>query len=118
MPEFPLDPEELKRRLGKMRESYLARAPDKIAQIEALWARVRASESASETEREEARNELVLAAHSMGGSAPTLGCDALGAAAQALESELRTLFGRKQRLSDGDGEAVRKLIAALGRAFD
>lgn len=118
MPEYPLDPEELKRRLGKMRDGYLARAPGKIAQIELLWERVRAAETAGEKARDAARNEMVLAAHTMGGSAPTLGCDALGVAAQELVSGLRTVFGRRQPLSDADCETVNKLIAALGRSLD
>ena len=118
MPEYPLDPEELKRRLGKMREGYRARVPDKIAQIEALWVRVRAAETADEDQRNAARDELVLAAHTMGGSAPTLGCETLGVAARALESALRELFGRRLPLSAADCEAVSRLIAALGRSLD
>lgn len=118
MPEYPLDPEELKRRLRMMRDGYLARAPGRIAQIESLWERARAAESACESERDEARNALVLAAHTMRGSAPTLGCATLGLAAQALEFELRSLFDRRQPLSDPECESVERLIAALGRSFD
>ena len=118
MPEFPMDPEEFKRRLGKMREGYLARVPGKIAEVQALWARVRAADSAAEAERDRVRGELVLAAHTMRGSAPTLGCESLGLAAQALEFELRNLFASRRPLSCEDCHSVQRLIAALGRSMD
>ena len=111
-PEYPLDPEEMKRRLGAMRDSYRQRAPGKIEEIETLWQMVR-----SVGHDRPARSELMLAAHTMVGSAPTLGCEALGAAAKILEATLRKTFARGQPLSEGETAEIGRLIAALGESL-
>ena len=116
-PEYPLDPEELRRRLGKMREGYRSRVPAKIAAIEALWSRVRETEAMRQV-CDEARNDLVLAVHTMVGSAPTLGCERLGAAAKALEGRLRVRFARAQSLSEEELISIGRLVEALGQAID
>ncbi len=110
--EFPLDPEELRRRLGKMREGYRLRAPDKIAAIQLLWERAK-----SAGPEDGVRDELVFAAHTMSGSAGTLGCDELGRAATQLESALRSLFAHRQPLSDGDRAAIGRLVESLGKSL-
>jgi HPt (histidine-containing phosphotransfer) domain-containing protein len=111
-PEFPLDPEELKRRLGKMREGYRLRAPDKVAAVQLLWERAK-----SAGPEDAVREELVLAAHTMSGSASTLGCEELGSAAMQLESALRSLFALRRPLSDGDRAAIGRLVEALGKSL-
>ncbi len=113
VPEFPLDPEELKRRLGDMHASYRTGAPVKIAVIEALWTRVQASGPT-----DEARVQLMLAVHSMVGAAPALGCEPLGAVARALETKLRTYFARGEALSEADAAPIGEVIALLGQALD
>lgn len=110
-PEYPLSPEEMRRRLSAMRDGYRQRAPGKIAEIEALWQMVR-----TVGYEHPARSELMLAAHTMVGSAPTLGCEALGAAAKALEAALRKIFARAQPLSDSETEEIARLVAALGES--
>jgi len=111
-PEFPLDPEEFKRRLGKMREGYRLRAPDRIAAIQLLWERAKAAGP-----EDAVRDELVIAVHSMGGSAATLGCEELGSAATQLELGLRSLFALRRPLSDGDRAAIGRLVGALGKSL-
>jgi HPt (histidine-containing phosphotransfer) domain-containing protein len=111
-PEYPLSPEEMKRRLSAMRDSYRRRAPGKVAEIEALWQMVR-----SVGYEHPARTELMLAAHTMVGSAPTLGCEALGAAAKTLEAVLRKTFARAQPLSESETAEIGRLVAALGESL-
>lgn len=110
--QYPLDPEELQRRLGAMREGYRSRVPGKIAQIEALWGSVLAGAPG-----DEARAALVLAVHTMVGSAPTLGCEALGAAARELEAVLRGILPRHQPLTAQEQGTIQALIAALGKSI-
>ena len=112
-PEYPLDPEELKRRLGKMRDNYRSRVPARIAAVEALWERAKTADPSDVV-----RDELVLAAHTIGGSASTLGCEALGAAAKDLEHALRSLFALRKPLSEGERAAIGGLVAALGQSLD
>ncbi len=112
-PEYPLDAEELKRRLGKMRESFRSRAPEKVAAIQLLWERVKAAGP-----QDEVREELMHAAHTLCGSAGTLGCEDLAMAARQLESALRTLFTPRRPLSEGDQAAIGRLVDALGKSLD
>jgi len=112
-PHLPLDPEELKRRLGAMRASYRAKAPEKVAGIEALWLRARTAPPGDES-----RKDLLLAAHTLVGSSPTLGCEALGAAAAELERALRKAFAAGGSLSDGETEAIGRLVGKLGPSLD
>lgn len=106
--EYPLDPEELKRRLRAMHASYRTKVPAKIEAIEALWQRVRTAAPA-----DEARRDLFLAAHTLVGSAPTLGCEPLGAAARELEIALRAAFARNAPVSEDEALAIGRLVAAL-----
>jgi HPt (histidine-containing phosphotransfer) domain-containing protein len=108
----PIDREELKRRLGVMHEKYRANAPAKIQEIEALWARVLDAPPG-----DAGRAELVLAAHTLVGSAPTLGCEALGAAAGRLEQALRAAFEREQPLTDDERTSIGRLIGGLAEAL-
>ena len=108
-PQFPLDPEEFRRRLGVMHASYRAKMPDKIAEIEALWRRV-----ATGLPGDEAREALLMATHTLTGSAPTLGCEALGVAARDLEAALRIAYAHEGPMSAGEIAAIGRLAAKLG----
>ncbi len=108
---YPLHPEEMQRRLAVMREAYRAKAPEKIAEIEALWL-----EACSAGVSASGRDALVLAVHSMVGSAPTLGCEALGAAAKALEGALRAAFASETMAPAGATE-IGRLIAVLRQSI-
>ena len=112
-PKMPLDPEEFKRRLGAMHASYRAKMPGKIAEIVALWQRVRNSPPGDES-----REEFLLAAHTLAGSAPTLGCEALGAAAGRLERALRSAFSGEGLLSPAEAAAIGALVEKLGPSLD
>lgn len=111
-PEYPLDPEELKRRLGVMHASYRAKVPGKIAEIEALWSRTKVSPATYPS-----RNALLLAVHTLVGSSPTLGCEALGAAARELELALRKPFAHGDAISGAEIAAIDFLVAGLGRSI-
>ena len=111
-PEFPLPPEELKRRLGVMYASYRAKMPGKIAGIDALWRRVRSAPPGDES-----REELWLAVHTLVGSSPTLGCEALGAAARELEVALRRAFSSEGALSAEEAAAISTLVDKLGQSL-
>src|SRR4051812_32638624 len=100
----PVDTEELKRKLGKMRASYRANAPAKVMEIEALWQRVLEGDTDVAV-----RGELVMAVHTLVGSAPTLGCEALGAAAAELEAAIRKAFERDGPLPAGESAAISDL---------
>lgn len=108
-PKFPLDPEEFKRRLGAMHVSYRAKMPERIAEIEGLWRKV-----ASGPPGDEAREELLMAAHTLSGSAPTLGCESLGAAARDLEAALRGASLHEGALTGEEAVAIGRLVAKLG----
>jgi HPt (histidine-containing phosphotransfer) domain-containing protein len=112
-PEFPLDPEEFRRRLGAMHARYRARMPEKIAEIEALWQRVKQAPPGDES-----REALLLATHTLTGSSPTLGCEALGAAAGGLEAALRKAFARNDALSGEEAAAIDALVDKLGQTLD
>jgi HPt (histidine-containing phosphotransfer) domain-containing protein len=111
-PSSPMDPKELKRRLGAMHASYRVNAPAKIAQIDALWLRVKAASPADAV-----RNELLLAAHTLVGSAPTLGCEPLGVAAGELELALRKAYSRDGPMSAEEVAAIGRLVANLGQSL-
>jgi HPt (histidine-containing phosphotransfer) domain-containing protein len=106
-PHAPLQPEELKRRLSALHSKYRAGAPARIAEIETLWLKVRADAA------DPARDELILAAHTIVGSAPTLGCEALGAAARTLEAALRAAFEGGKTVSENEATEINGLIASL-----
>jgi HPt (histidine-containing phosphotransfer) domain-containing protein len=112
-PEFPLDPEEFRRRLGVMHASYRAKMPGKIADIGALWRQVRKAPPGDES-----REALLLATHTLVGSSPTLGCEALGAAAGELETALRKAFADDGALSGDEAAAIDALVNKLGQALD
>ena len=108
----PIDTEELKRKLGVMHASYRANAPAKVAEIEALWLRVLEAHAG-----EVAQGELVMAVHTLVGSAPTLGCEALGAAAGKLATGLRDAFAHGDALSADEREAISQLVAGLAASL-
>ena len=111
-PEYPLDPEELKRRLGVMHASYRAKVPGKIAEIEELWGRVKGSAPADPSS-----DALMLAVHTLVGSSPTLGCEELGACARELELALRKSFAHGKAMAEAESAAIDLLVAGLGRSI-
>lgn len=112
-PHFPLDPEELKRRLTVMRNGYRTRVPEKVAEIQSLWERVKGASPADEV-----RDQLLLAVHTMVGSAPTLGCEGLGAAARDLETLLRSVLLRREPVAEDDRAAIDRQVGLLGQSLD
>ena len=112
-PEFPLDPEEFERRLGAMHDSYLAKVPGKIAEIEALWQQARTA-----LPTDESRKALLLGAHTLAGGSPGLGCEVLGAAAGELDAALRIAFARKDALSGEEAAAIGALVDKLRQSLD
>lgn len=112
-PEFPLDPEEFKRRLGAMHDSYLAKVPGKIADIEALWQQARTALPADES-----RKALLLETHTLAGGSPGLGCEVLGAAACELDVALRVAFARDGALSGEEAAAIGALVDKLRQSLD
>lgn len=113
----PMDPEKMKRRLEAVRADYRLKAPAKIAAVEALWSRVKGSAPDNEL-RDELRGELMSATHTLLGSAPTLGCEALGAAARELDTALRASFARDGTLCAADTQTIDRLVARLGQSLD
>ncbi len=111
-PNTPMGSEELKRRLGVMHERFRAHAPGRIEDIEALWQRALEAPPGDPV-----RADLVLATHSLVGTAPTLGCEALGAAAARLESALRAAFGRSAPLTEEERAAISKLLGGLSESL-
>lgn len=112
-PQFPLDPEEFNRRLTVMRNGYRSRVPAKIAEIRHLWERVDGASPADGV-----RDALVLAVHTMVGSAPTLGCEALGGVAKDLEALLRRVLLRREPLAEDDRAEIGRQIRLLGQSLD
>lgn len=112
-PEFPLDPEEFRRRLGVMHDSYVAKVPGKIAAIEALWQKARTALPADES-----RKALLLETHTLAGGSPGLGCEVLGAAAGELDVALRIAFSRGGALCDEEASAIGALVDKLRQSFD
>lgn len=112
MSNAPVDGEELKRKLGKMRAHYRANAPAKVAEIESLWGRVLEGDADAAM-----RGELVMAIHTLVGSAPTLGCEELGAAAGKLEAALRDAFEHGGALSASERDVLSDLVAGLGASL-
>ena len=108
----PMNQEEMKRRLGLMHAAYLAKAPEKISHVEALWLTVRNGGPGDSTPE-----ELVLAVHTLAGSAPTLGCEALGVAARELEIALRNVFAGEGTLSSVDKAKIDRLVERLPRSL-
>ena len=112
-PHSPVDPEEIKRRLSVMHASYRAKVPGKVAEIEALWRRARVA-----LPGDDSRNDLLLAAHTLVGSSPSLGCEALGAAAADLERALRAAFAHDGALSGDEAAAIGVLVKKLGSSLN
>ena len=109
---MPIDPEKMKRRLEAVRADYRLKAPAKIAAVEVLWSQVKGSAPGDES-----RTELMSATHTLLGSAPTLGCEALGAAARELDTALRDCFGREGALSTTDTKTIDQLVARLAQSL-
>jgi HPt (histidine-containing phosphotransfer) domain-containing protein len=107
-----LDTEELKRRLGAMHARFRADAPAKIAELRDLWLRVGDAAPADPV-----RAQLLLAAHTLVGSAPTLGCEALGVSAGKLETTLRAAFEHGGALTEEESETIGRLVNALGESL-
>jgi HPt (histidine-containing phosphotransfer) domain-containing protein len=108
-----MNPEEFKRRLEIVQAGFRAKAPAKLAEIEALWLRVRREGSG-----DPAHAELMSALHTLIGSAPALGCDALGVAARELEMALKAALAQGRLPADGETAAIDRLVAALHTALD
>lgn len=108
-----MNSEEFKRRLEIVQAGFRAKAPAKIAEIEALWLRVR-----REGMGNPAHAELMSALHTLIGSAPALGCDALGVAARELEVALKAALVPGRLPTDGEAAAIDRLVGALHAALD
>jgi HPt (histidine-containing phosphotransfer) domain-containing protein len=108
----PVDSAEFRRRLDAMHANYRARAPAKVAEIESLWRRAKAADPSDPV-----RGALLLEAHTLVGSAPTLGCEALGAAAACLESALKASFEGAAPLPAAEVADIDRLVAGLGASL-
>jgi CheY-like chemotaxis protein/HPt (histidine-containing phosphotransfer) domain-containing protein len=73
--------------LAPFREGFAVRVPEMVAEIEALWSRVRVERDAAALEA------LHRALHSLAGSGRTFGFGALGEAARALEQAIAPSIG-------------------------
>jgi HPt (histidine-containing phosphotransfer) domain-containing protein len=111
-----MNKEEIKRRLDTMHADYRAKVPEKVAEIEALWTRIKEARP-GDPSATPVRRELQLAAHTLVGSAPTLGCEALGAAARDLESALNAAFAGASPLEAAQKGEIDRLVGRLAGAL-
>lgn len=76
----------IKEKLNKLREAYAAQLPEKISRIEKDWVALQ-----GHPENAEGTRALLLAVHTLNGSAASFGFKEVSSAARELESELKTV---------------------------
>jgi HPt (histidine-containing phosphotransfer) domain-containing protein len=106
--------EEFQKKLAALRRDFREKAPDRVAEIEFAWARLRAPDAA-----EAAWGELIALAHGLSGSSLPMGYPALGAAARELE-QAAVLRRRESAAAPSPSESERfeRLVARLRQALD
>jgi diguanylate cyclase (GGDEF)-like protein len=98
----------IKDKLGSLRESYLGQLPAKIKKMEENCAAL----------KEDAGNEITLkdmhmTAHSIAGTSASFGCKAIGKTAKSLETILKTVIEGKAEINDKTLSQISAHIAAL-----
>ena len=98
----------IKDKLGSLRESYLGQLPAKIKEMEENCAAL----------KEDTGNEITLkdmhrTAHSIAGTSASFGCKAIGATAKSLETILKTVIEEKTEINDKILSRISAHIAAL-----
>ncbi len=76
----------IKDQLNKLREAYASQLPEKISRIEKDWVALQ-----EHTDNAEGTRALLLAVHTLNGSAASFGFKEVSIAARELESELKTV---------------------------
>lgn len=93
--------------LEQQRVDYRRTLPDKVAQMQALWAAADANTAPP------ALTELERLAHTLAGTAGTLGFRELGLAARSVEVLLADAAGRGTPLSAGQSSDIALALSAL-----
>jgi chemotaxis protein histidine kinase CheA len=98
--------EQFKAFLALQRADYRRALPEKLAQLEALW-------QALDTEAPPALDELTRQAHTLAGTAGTLGFREVGLAAKSLETLLAGAGGGAAALTESQRSEISLAVAAL-----
>lgn len=81
---MPETNEAAKDKLQKLRESFAAQLPYKVNQVRETWDKVKDTDAGSEEMK-----KLVLMLHTLAGSAPSFGFNALGSTAREMEKSIK-----------------------------
>lgn len=103
--------EELARTIAALRADYAEQLPRTVAQMEELWRRLAAAETASLQFA-----ELIRMAHSISGAGTTFGLPAATKVARDLEQFLDRLADSGRLPGPAEQKAASSLFAALRRA--
>jgi chemotaxis protein histidine kinase CheA len=100
--------DEFRQMLAAVSAEYRAGLPARLAGIDALWGQVMRGADAAQV-----MNDLILALHSIAGSAETFGLTAVGRAAAAAESRLEPYRDARQTPDAASCAEVTRLLEAL-----
>ncbi|OYY52745.1 MAG: hypothetical protein B7X59_07220 [Polaromonas sp. 39-63-203] len=98
--------------LATQRADYRRSLPERLAQIDLLWCRVRDDEAPAQ-----ALADLERCAHNLAGSGATFGFAALGDTARALEQAVVPLLGTAGALTPAATREVGAAVEALQRCL-
>ncbi len=93
--------------LAQQRDEYRRTLPDKVARLQALWAEVEAGTATA------ALGELERLAHTLAGTAGTMGFRETGGAAKSLEVLLSEAAGRDTPLDPAQCADIAQALATL-----